>query len=191
MRHVIIAAPVLLSALVACATAGTSGGVSGQPGAETLAQIQFRDKEVKVSQHVDPTPDDAWKVLGPAFQDLGYKGGFSGSGNERVYMTSWLRLPGALYEGEANSAYFECDRSPLGIPTADTYELTFAVFAQVAPDAPTGSVVRILVNGTGRDRANPSAMVSCAGTGKLETMFMQAIQRRLKLAKRPPASPQP
>jgi hypothetical protein len=25
-------------------------------------------------------------------------------------------------------------------------------------------------------------MVSCAGTGKLEAMFMQAIQRRLKLA---------
>ena len=185
MRFIVIAS-VLLSALVGCASTGTSGSASGQPGAETLAQVRFRDREVKVSQHVDATVDDTWKVLGPAFQDLGYKGGQSGSGNERMYMTSWLRLPGALYEGEANAAYFECDRSPLGTPTADTYELTFAVFAWVAPDQPAGSVVRVLVNGSGRDRANPSAIVSCAGTGKLEAMFMQAIQRRLKLAAKPP-----
>jgi len=185
MRFIVVA-PVLLSALVGCASTGTSGSESGQPGAETLAQVRFRDREVKVSQHVNATVDDAWKVLGPAFHDLGYKGGPSGSGNQRMYMTSWLRLPGALYEGEANSAYFECDRSPLGIPTADTYELTFAVYAWVAPDQPGGSVVRVLVNGSGRDRANPSAIVSCAGTGKLEAMFMQAIQRRLKLAATPP-----
>lgn len=185
MRHFFWIAPVL-SALVGCASTGASSGVSGQPGAETLAQINFRDKEVKVSRHVDATVDDVWKVFASAFQDLGYKGGQSGSGNERVYMSSWLRIPGSLYEGEANSAYFECDRSPLGVPTSDTYELTFAVFAWAAPDSPSGSIVRVLVNGTGRDRANPSAMVSCAGTGKLEAMFMQAIQRRLTLAvKRP------
>jgi hypothetical protein len=185
MRFIAVAS-VLFSVLAGCASAGTSGSASGQPGAETLAQVTFRDREVKVSQHVGATVDDTWKVLGPAFQDLGYKGGPSGSGNERMYMTSWLRLPGSLYEGEANSAYFDCDPSPLGIPTADTYELTFAVFAWVAPDQPGGSIVRVLVNGSGRDRANPSAMVSCAGTGKLEAMFMQAIQRRLKLAAKPP-----
>lgn len=186
MRHFLLIAPVLLSAIGGCASSGASGGVSGQPGAETLAQINFRDKEVKVSRHVDATVEDVWKVFAPAFQDLGYKGGPSGSGNDRVYMSSWLRIPGSLYEGEANSTYFECDRSPLGVPTADTYELTFAVFAWAAPDPPAGSVVRVLVNGTGRDRANPSAMVSCAGTGKLETMFMQAIQRRLALAAKRP-----
>lgn len=191
MRSLIVIAPVLLSALGGCASTGASGGASGQPGSETLAQINYRDKEVKVSQHVSATVDDTWKALGPAFQDLGYKGGPSGSANDRVYMTSWLRLAGPLYEGEMNSAYFECDRSPLGTPTADSYELTFAVLAWVAPDKPTGSIVRILVNGSGRDRANPSAMVACAGTGKLEAMFMQAIQRRLKLAASGHGSPSP
>ncbi|HEX4681767.1 MAG TPA: hypothetical protein VH277_03600 [Gemmatimonadaceae bacterium] len=189
MAKAVIIAPVALAMFLGCASTGTSAGGSGTPAAETLAQVRDRDEKAKIVRHFDASVDDTWKALGPAFQDLGYKGAPSTNGNERVYITPWLLLPGRLYEGEPNSSYFDCDRSPLGTPTADVYQVTFAVLAWVEADAPAGSVVRVLVNASARDRSNPSAMVACAGTGKLEAMFMQAIQRRVKIAGPPTPTP--
>lgn len=174
-RGVRRAALAALALFCGCASAGTSS----QGASETLAQVARRDREAKVTQHVDASVDSTWKVLGPAFQDLGYKAGPSANPSEHLYATPWLRLPARLYEGEYNSAYFDCGKTPLGLSAADSYEISFAVLAWVDADQPKGSVVRILVTGNARDRSNPSAMVACSGTGRLEAGLMQAIQRRL------------
>jgi hypothetical protein len=167
-----------LSVFWGCAT----GGASAAGGKGKAYLVSYRADEARVTQHFETALEVTWGALGPAFQDLHYKGGPSVSGNERLYMTPTLRLPGRLYEGEWNSAYLDCGRTPAGIPAADSYELTFAVLVWVDADKPSGSTVRILVDGWGRDRMNPSGVVQCSGTGRLEAMFMQAIQRRLNIA---------
>lgn len=145
-------------------------------------RVSYRAGEPKVTQHFDTPVDDTWRAIGPAFKDLNYAGGPSDTGNERLYMTPMLRLEGQLYKDEWNSVYFDCGRTPAGTLAADSYVLTFAVMVWVDADQPSGSSVRILVNGLGRDRTNPSGVAQCSGTGRLEAAFLQAIQRRLNLA---------
>jgi len=173
-------APIAVVVAGACAPVPSSSGAAMQKG-ETY-RVDYRTGEPKVTHHFDTPIEETWRAVGPAFKDLNYAGGPSDNGNEHLYMTPTLRLPGKLYEGEWNSAYFECGRTPAGTLAADSYELTFAVLVWVDEDKPSGSSVRILVNGWGRDRTNPSAVAQCAGTGRLEAAFLQAIQRRLNLA---------
>lgn len=174
-----VAMPLLV--LCACASGGASAGGAGRKS----FSVSYRPNDAKVTQHFEARDEETWAVLGPAFQDLGYKGRASADTNERLYMTPKLDLKGRLYDGEWNSAYFDCGRAPARLSAADYYELTFVVLVWVEADKPSGSVVRILVSGMGHDRANPTDVVQCGGTGRLEAKFIQAIQRRLNLAAKP------
>ena len=167
-----------LTVICGCASAGGSGQVGG----EKTFRVRYRPEEAKVTQHLEATASETWSVLGAAFQDLGYKGGPSASAAEHLYMTPTLRVTGRLYEGEWNSAYLDCGRTPDGRPAVESYELYFAVLVWVDADKPSGSTVRILVDGWGNDRAHATVDVRCGGTGRLEAGFLQAIQRRLKLS---------
>jgi hypothetical protein len=179
-RFVGAVAIIAVSVASACATAASSSGAGGLAG--KTYHVSYRAEQAKVTHHFDVAADDTWRAIGPAFKDLNYAGGPSADGKERVYMTPTLVLHGRLYEGEWNSDYFDCGLTPAGLKAAESYELTFAVLVWVDADKPDGSSVRILVDGWGRDRANPSANAQCSGTGRLENMFLQAIQRRLSLA---------
>jgi len=167
-----------LTVVCGCASAGGSGQVDGGK----TYRVRYRPEEAKVTQHLDATASETWSVLGAAFHDLGYKGGPSVSGDEHLYMTPTLRVTGRLYEGEWNSAYLDCGRTPAGGSAAESYELHFAVLVWVDADKPSGSTVRILVDGWGNDRAHATVDVPCGGTGRLEAGFLQAIQQRLKLS---------
>ena len=169
-----------VAAAQACASVPSSSGAAMQKG-ETY-RVDYRTGEPKVTHHFGTAVEETWHAVGAAFKDLNYAGGPSDNDSERLYLTPTLRLPGKLYEGEWNSVYFDCGRTSAGTLAADSYELTFAVLVWVDKDKPSGSSVRILVNGWGRDRTNPSAIAQCAGTGRLEAAFLQAIQRRLNLA---------
>lgn len=142
----------------------------------------YRLGEPKVTQHFDVAVDETWKAIASAFKDLNYAGGPAENRSERLYMTPTMQLRGRLYDGELNSSYFECGRTPEGTLAAEDYELSFAVLVWADADKPSGSSVRILVNGWGHNRTNPGAVVHCTGTGRLENMFLEAIQRRLSLA---------
>ena len=166
-----------LTVICGCASAGGSSQVRG----EKTFRVRYRPEEAKVTQHLEATAAETWSVLGAAFQDLGYKGGPSASAAEHLYMTPTLRVAGRLYEGEWNSAYLDCGRTPDGRPAAESYELYFAVLVWVDADKPSGSTVRILVDGWGNDRAHATVDIRCGGTGKLEDGFLKAIQARLKL----------
>ncbi|HKW10676.1 MAG TPA: hypothetical protein VJO33_09870 [Gemmatimonadaceae bacterium] len=164
----------------ACATSSRpSSGIEVHEG--KTYRVSDRADKPKVTQHFDTPADDTWRAVGLAFKDLNYAGAPSATGNERLYMTPMLRLEGRLYADEWNSAYFDCGRTPAGTLAADSYVLTFTVMVWVDTDEPSGSSVRILVNGLGRDRTNPSGVAQCSGTGRLEAAFLKAIQRRLNL----------
>jgi hypothetical protein len=159
---------------------GSSPGAAGIGGKTYL--VDYNPGDAKITRHFDAPVDVTWNAIPLAFKDLHFAGGPSTKGNERLYMTPTLQLPGRLYEGELNSTYFECGKTPAGLPSTDSYELTFAVLVWADADRPSGSSVRILLNGWGHDRTNPSAVVQCTGTGRLEAMFLQAIEQRVKLA---------
>ena len=174
-------APLILIAAAACASgANSTQGVAGMNGKTYL--VDYNSADAKVTHHFDAPPDVTWGVIPLAFNDLHFAGGPSVKGSERLYMTPTLQLPGRLYQDEFNSAYFDCGRTPTGLPAADSYELTFATLVWVDADQPSGSSVRILVNGWGHDRTNTSAVAQCIGTGRLESVFLQAIERRVRLA---------
>lgn len=168
-----------LAVICGCASAG---GASTQVRGEKTFRVRYRPEEAKITEHVDAPFSETWSVLGAAFQDLGYKGGPSASGAEHLYMTPTLHVTGRLYEGERNSLYLDCGNAPDGRNVAESYDLYFAVLVWVDEDKPSGSMVRVLVDGWGNDRAHATTDARCSGTGKLETAFVQAIQRRVKLA---------
>jgi len=174
----LVGAVAIIAVAVTAACASAPGVPSPRAGGK-IFHVTYRDGDPKVTHHFDVTADDAWRAIAPAFNDLNFAGGPSTGERDRLYMTPMLDLRGRLYEDEWNSAYFDCGLTPTGLKAAESYQLTFAVMVWVDPDTPSGSSVKILVSGWGRDRANPSANAQCQGTGRLEAAFLQAIERRV------------
>jgi hypothetical protein len=162
--------------LVACATNASSNAGTSRDR-ETFA-VSFRS-DAAPAKRVLPAPVQAvWAALPQVFADLGYPGGPSARPEERVYLTRSLTVRGRLYEGDLNSDYLDCGRTPAGPPAADTYEITFAILARLTPRATDSTLVEVLVDGRARDRTQSSNPVFCSGTGRLEAALLQRLEAR-------------
>ena len=124
--------------------------------------------------------DSVWKVLPAAFKDLSFPRGSQTNAEQRLFVTQEMTIQRELYDGEANSLYFDCGRTPAGNGVADEYLVTFSIQARVVPDGDTFSHVDVLGEGRARDRTRSNASaVFCYGTGKVEQMVVDAVRKRL------------
>jgi hypothetical protein len=176
----------LTMSFAACAGArgGAGGGrPAGGPGADETFTVRVREDAVAVARDLPVSADEAWAAVPGAFADLGYQGGPSTEKGERLYLTPPLKIRGRLYPDAPNSAFVDCGRAGPGGPAADEYSVTFAVLARVTARPDGGSTVRVTVDGVARERTGSSTVVYCAGTGRLEQLFAQAVERRVQQAR--------
>jgi hypothetical protein len=165
-----------------CAT--RPGGAAATTRDREAYAVWFRSDERSV-RRVLPAPVEAvWAALPKVFADLGYPGGPSARAEERVYLTPPMKVRGLLYQGEANSLYLDCGRTPVGAPAADVFPITFAIMARLRRQDSGSTLVEVLVDGTARDPAQWSNPVFCTGTGRLETVLLQRLEARISAAAR-------
>lgn len=177
-----------LACALACASAGRGGGEGAPsgPGTGHLFTVRVREDAAAVARDLPVSADEAWAAVPRAFADLGYQGAASVNKGERLYMTPPLKIRGRLYPDAPNSAFIDCGRAGLGGAAADEYSVTFAVLASVAARPDGGSTVRVTVDGVARERTGSSTEVYCAGTGRLEELFAQAVERRAQQGRSAP-----
>ena len=160
--------------LAACARAGA--GVEAPP--TDASALQTRRTMAVTSERVSASSSRIWKAIPDAFRELGFEGKPSAT-EEMTYVSPSLRINGRLYDGELNSAYLDCGRTPAGGLAADEYGVTFAVFIKVVPVVADASMIEARIDGVSRTRSETSGRNRCWGTGRLERRFIDAIKRRL------------
>jgi hypothetical protein len=144
-----------------------------------LFPVWVRSEAVPFSAELKVPASKAWEVLPGVFEQLGYPGGAS-KRDKAVFVSRQMRVKGRLYEGDANSLYFNCGQSPGGGPAADEYEISFAIIAQVYESKSVGSgVAEVVIDGTARDLRQGSTSVFCTGTGRLEKTIIQLLEQRV------------
>jgi hypothetical protein len=175
---------VFLGGLTVAGCATKPGGAVPMTRDREAFGVWFRSDEKPV-RRVLPAPVEAvWAALPNVFADLGYPGGPSARAEERVYLTPPMKVRGLLYQGEPNSVYLDCGRTPAGAPTADVYPITFAILSRLRRQDNDSTLVEVLVDGTARDPAQWSNPVFCTGTGRLETILLQRLEARISTAAR-------
>jgi hypothetical protein len=164
--------------IVACASTSQAPIMvrNGRDTNDTFS-VRVRRDAIVVETFLRRSAAETWAAMPAAFADLAFKGGPSVVPTERVYMTPELTISGQLFNGETNSTYIDCGKTPAGSPAADEYTVRFTVLVKVAP-VDSGSVLSFLVDGMARDKTKSVDWVSCTGTGRLENMFFKAISRR-------------
>lgn len=143
-----------------------------------VSELQTRRHMSVTSERVAVSSSRIWKSLPDVFKELGFEGKPSGT-EEMTYVTPPLRINGRLYDGELNSLYIDCGKTPAGGLAADEYGVTFAVFVKVVPVVADASVIEARIDGVSRTRNESSGRNRCWGTGKLEHRFIDALKRRL------------
>ena len=166
----------VILAVAACASAGTpSSGDSDQ-----TFVVRIRRDPAAISRTLDSSADVVWSELPLAFHDLGYEGGPSIRPGERQFFTPSMLVRGRLYPDAPNSAYLDCGRSPAGGAAADEYEVSFVVIVRVAANPTAGSTLQVAVDGVAQRRAENADAIFCSGTGRIEQMFADAIEQRVR-----------
>jgi hypothetical protein len=166
-----------------CAGCASSGGGTSDPARERdRFTVFFRADAIPVRRVTRAPVEAVWAVVPQVFEGLGYPGGASVYEGERVYLTPNLKIEKRLYEGDLNSLYLDCGRTAAGVPAADVYAVTFAILTRVTPQDSARTIVEVIIDGTARDQAERSSPVSCAGTGRLETVILQRIEAGVRSA---------
>ena len=186
-QHFLVVLGALLCAACAGASRATTAGtapIAGDSarfaaGAEVSPTKVLREAGA-VRRDFQLPSDRVWAVLPGAFADLGYQGRESTNGSERLYLTPALTIKGRLYPDSRNDAYLDCGRTPVGTAAANEYAVTFTVLVRVHARDGGASTLDVVVDGDARDRARSLNRVSCTGTGRLEQMFVEAVERRLR-----------
>jgi hypothetical protein len=167
-----------------CSSSGAaSRGSAVRPGDTFMVRVE--KNAPAVTRDISATPKEVWAAIPASFADLGYQGGPSAHSGELLYLTPTLNIGGRLYPDLPNSAYLDCGRAPSGGEAADEYAVQFAVLVRVMPRAAGGSTVKVLVDGQARERTGSSDTIHCSGTGRLEKMFVEAIERRVRQGQTP------
>ena len=157
---------------------------SDRPQTTVYASEMF---DTRITRGVTPVsgfyraaPDSVWLAIPGAFKDLAFPRGTQTNGDEKLFVTQEMTIQRQLYDGEPNSLYFDCGRTPAGNAAADEYAVTFTILARVVPDGDQFSHVDVLVDGRAHDRTRSNASaVFCNGKGRLEEMVIAAIRKRL------------
>lgn len=168
-----IAGAVAIGMTSACAT--TPAG-----GSEESFAVRVRRYAAAVARPLAAPPEVVWGELPAVFRELGYQGGPSGRVGERVFLTPSMRIRGRLYPDAPNAAYLDCGPTPSGAPAADEYDVSFVVLLRVTGASAGGSLLEVVVDGVARRRAEEASSIYCSGTGRLERMFADAVEQRVK-----------
>ncbi|MBW3552549.1 MAG: hypothetical protein KY466_03510 [Gemmatimonadetes bacterium] len=133
---------------------------------------------VDVTRNIDaweatlPLPvDDVWAAVPGAFQQLGLSGGGLLDRGRRAYGFS-DRMPRRI-DGQRASAFLDCGHGMAG-PHADQSDVHLYVTTSVEPD---GEATRVstTVDATATPHGTSGGQVSCATTGRLERLLLQAL----------------
>lgn len=170
---------VILGGLTVAGCATKTGGAAPMTRDREAFAVWFRSDEKPVRRVLPASVEAVWTALPKVFASLGYPGGPSARTEERVYVTPPMKVRGLLYQGERNSLYLDCGRTPAGAPTADVYPITFAILSRLRRQNHDSTVVEVLVDGTARDPAQNSNPVFCTGTGRLETVLLQRLESQI------------
>lgn len=172
--------------VIASGCASKSGGAATSQSTERekgqTYVVWVRSDAIPVTRVVSAPLETVWSTLPQAFTDLGYSGGPAMHARERVFLTTSLTVRGRLYDGEMNSSYLDCGRTPASQLAADFYAINFAILARVTPQD-GGTRVDVVIDGTARDRGQSTNAVFCTGTGRIERALLDRLEARLN---RPP-----
>jgi hypothetical protein len=168
------AVPVVAIMTIACASASKE---SGTPSGAAF-WLRARSEKVPFSRVINATADQTAKILATTFADMGYPGSFAKGTN--VFVTRQFDVKGRLYEGELNSAYFDCGHSAVGSVVADEYTLSFVVAAHLEPATNTTTQVEVLLDASARALTQSGTALPCRGTGKLENLILAGLAARVK-----------
>jgi hypothetical protein len=176
LRHIAYGSIVL--ALVPLSPGSSQSRDSSTTDRPQTFSVRIRRDAVPYRGVIAAPVDRVWRALPEAFKDLGYPGGPSTNPDEHLYLTRSLTIRGRLYEGEANSDYLDCGRTPAGQLAADFYEVQFAVLAWLAPQDGV-TAIEVVIDGTARDRAQSSNSVFCTGKGRIEAALIEQLKARV------------
>lgn len=177
-------APAAIALLCGCASGGGgSSGAEGRASADSTFSVDVRRDASGLVRDLPFPADRVWAVLPAAFADIGYQGGPSQAASGALYLTPPMRVRGRLYPDASNSAYLDCGRTGTGGAAANEYSISFAVLVRVHPRDAASSTLEILLDGEARERTTSTNAVPCRGTGRIEEMFAQAIERRLGITR--------
>ena len=119
-----------------------------------------------------PLPvDDVWAAVPAAFEQLGLSGGGLLDRDRRAYGFT-DRMPRRT-AGQRASAFLDCGHGMTG-PTADQADVRLFVTTTVEPEG-EGSRVSTTVDATATPHGTSGGQVSCATTGRLERLMLEAL----------------
>ena len=155
-----------------CATKGGGHGVAK----EKTFSVWLREDAPRFRRAIAAPIDSVWRFVPSTFQALRFPGAASVYADDYAYLTPTLKIERQLYQGESNSLYLNCGFTPAGLPVADAYPVTFAIFARLLPQSSGATDVEIMIDGTAKDPVEHRTALRCDGTGRLEAMVFKRLE---------------
>lgn len=164
----------------ACTTSGAETSPSPEP--ETVTRVTRPDFEVqpfevsgRQTSVLGAPLSAAWQVLAEVYDDLGIPV------TESDPVAHQLGNPGyrsRRIEGRRLSRYLECGFR-IGIPNADTFDVTLMVVTRLTPVADSTRVVTT-VDATAKPRGEAGSRVQCGSRGSLELRIVELLAERFE-----------
>ncbi|HEX8245849.1 MAG TPA: hypothetical protein VF541_20210 [Longimicrobium sp.] len=150
---------------------------TGNVGSVLLYEFRVAP-ESRVFTNLVPAPvARVWPVLPALYQEYGLAVTRLDEGR-RVIGSQEHIARGRKIMGARPSELVECGRTPAGVPAADSYDLTLAVYTALEPDGEQSTKIETLVEGRARDPVSNNPPVTCTSTGKLERALAVAAVLR-------------
>jgi hypothetical protein len=166
----------ILMSVVSLAGCASSGNQAAAPSGAAF-WVKARSEKTPFARVINAPVQQVAQHVAPVITGMGFPGAFAG-GPEFIYITKQLDVKSRLYEGEKNSAYFECGETSVGTLIADNYSITFTLLAHLSATADGKTNAEVLLDASARDPSQAGTNVPCRGTGKLENTVLQALAAR-------------
>lgn len=179
-----LAVACLATCLAACASAPPRLDATESQGRGTARfafvgspiVVELTPDDRIVETDVSATPERVWAVLPAVYAALEIPV-TTLMADQRLIGTQASRVPRQL-AGEPLSRAVSCGTGPLGLPNADTYEVTLLALTDVQPLG-SRALVRTLVRGGARARGTSDVGVRCASVGRIEQRIGALVRARV------------